>query len=168
MFREEVFHLFLVEASTPELAFSQVLKFLSTYQLVRYDEIKVLEKETLGLRDPSFWETLEKGLTKNLEVLKSFVDDLNQEGYVNIKDLLFLPQGYLSKIFHLIAHLLDGFFGIDFYFYNLVEDSHFISHQLRQKLKKEETGYFLVPVKAYFDEKIYSFETISPKKFFKI
>ena len=31
-------HIFLVEAEPPEQALSQVVKFLSSYQLVRYDK----------------------------------------------------------------------------------------------------------------------------------
>ena len=52
---------------------------------------------------------------------------------------------------HVITHLLDGFFGIDSYFYNLVEDSHWVSEELRATIKTSPSRYWLIAVEADFE-----------------
>ncbi len=52
-----------------------------------------------------------------------------------------MPQGYKSKMLHVITHFLDGFFGIDTFFYNLEEDSHWVSEELQKKIAEAPTYY---------------------------
>ncbi len=160
-------HIFLVEAESPEQALSQVVKFLSSYQLVRYDRFKVKREEIISVQDERFWEVLEKGLQKNYEILQGFIWELKAEGYQLVDDLRSLPQGYLSKLVHLIAHFVDGFFSVDSYFYNLIEDSHFLSPYLKRQMLIGRQNFYLIPAIGYFEEKIHPFEMLSPRKFFK-
>ena len=160
-------HIFLVEAEDIEQSLSQVVKFLSTYQLVRYDRFEVKRENIIPIYNERFWDVLEGALEKNYEILHRFIEDLKSEGYQLIDDLRTLPQGYLSKLVHLIAHFVDGFFSVDSYFYNLIEDSHFISPQLRMLMLKRKQNFYLIPAKGYFTEEIHPFEMLSPRKFFK-
>ncbi len=70
------------------------------------------------------------------------------EGVSLLNDLENMPQGYRTKMLHVITHLLDGFFGIDSYFYNLEEDSHQVSEELKKKMAGELTDYWLLPVEG--------------------
>ena len=160
-------HIFLVEAESPEQALSQVVKFFSSYQLVRYDRFEVKREEIISVQDERFWEVLEKGLQKNYEILQNFIGELKSEGYQLVDDLRSLPQGYLSKLVHLIAHFIDGFFSVDSYFYNLIEDSHFLSPYLKRRMLIGRQNFYLIPAIGYFAEKIHPFEMFSPRKFFK-
>ncbi len=160
-------HIFLVEAEAYEQALSQVVKFLSSYQLVRYDRFNVKEQNIIPIQDERFWDVLEKALQKNYEILLGFVEELKSEGYRLVDDLRTLPQGYLSKLVHLIAHFVDGFFSVDSYFYNLIEDSHFLSPHLKRRMLKSKQNFYLIPAIGYFAEKIHTFEMFSPRKFFK-
>jgi hypothetical protein len=160
-------HIFLVEAESPEQALSQVVKFLSSSQLVRYDRFKVKREEIISVQGERFWEVLEKGLQKNYEILQGFIGELKSEGYQLVDDLKSLPQGYLSKLVHLIAHFVDGFFSVDSYFYNLIEDSHFLSPYLKRQMLIGRQNFYLIPAIGYFEKKIHPFEMLSPRKFFK-
>jgi len=160
-------HIFLVEAESPEQALSQVVKFLSSYQLVRYDRFEVKREEIISVHDERFWEVLEKGLQKNYEILQGFIGELKSEGYQLVDDLRSLPQGYLSKLVHLIAHFVDGFFSVDSYFYNLIEDSHFLSPYLKSRMLGGRQNFYLIQAIGYFEEKIHPFEMFSPRKFLK-
>jgi hypothetical protein len=160
-------HIFLVEAESHEQALSQVVKFLSSYQLVRYDRFEVKREGIISVQDERFWEVLEKGLQKNYEILQGFIGELKSEGYQLVDDLRSLPQGYLSKLVHLIAHFVDGFFSVDSYFYNLIEDSHFLSLYLKRRMLRVRQNFYLIPAIGYFEEKIHPFEMFSPRKFLK-
>ncbi len=164
---QKIRHLFLVQAEDFSLASQRVLKFLNSYELVRYDTY-FIESNYLRADSERFWLELEKALEQNQKVLKEYLEELQKEGFGSFSELLKLPQGYLSKILHLVAHLLDGFFGIDSSFYNLVEDSHWISPSLKRDILKEPVRYFLVWVMAQMKEPLYKFETLSPKSFFKM
>lgn len=162
-------HLFLVEAKDIIQAQLTVKRFLQNYQLIRYDHFEIETNKILTPEDSDFYEELEKGLATNRSILENFLRDLETEGYSTIKDLTVLPQGYLSKMFHLVAHFLDGFFSIDSYFYNLIEDSHWISKALMKKIEVAKENYFLIKVRAYLKDTMYQFENLSPRKFlFKI
>jgi hypothetical protein len=47
-----------------------------------------------------------------------------------------------------VAHLVDGFFGIDTVFYNLADDSHAVSPQLRQEIEATPGEYWLLKIHA--------------------
>lgn len=167
LFMQENIHLFLTKANGKHQAIENIKNFLDKYQLVRYDFFEIDETSIIEASSDNFWEVLELGLKENKEILLRFLVELKNEGYSKLEDILELPQGYLSKILHLIAHLVDGFFGIDSAFYNLIEDSHFLSEALRRKIRENPDEFYLLKVKAYIKEPLYKFELLSPKSFFK-
>jgi len=127
-----------------------VLSFFNKSILLSYDAIVADEHSSCSAEDPGFWVELEEGVAENRLVLGGFLDDLRGEGCRDIDGLTALPLGYPSKILHIIAHLLDGFIGIDSVFYNLIEDSHWLSEGLRDTIRKAPSRYWLVRVEASF------------------
>ncbi|MDD5757788.1 MAG: hypothetical protein PHI06_01750 [Desulfobulbaceae bacterium] len=133
-------------ASTREKVYS----FFTKSILLSYDNISVIESASCSAENARFWEELEEGVAANKLVLRGFLDELRAEGCQEIDDLKKLPLGFPSKVLHLIAHLLDGFIGIDSVFYNLIEDSHWLSDKLRDAILREPDGYWLLRVEASF------------------
>ena len=139
----------------PDLARSaaHVLRFLDRTPLVQYDAMRVVAAESCSGADPRFWPSLEQGLAANREVLAKLTGELQAAGTKEFSDLLAMPQGFQSKIFHTMAHLLDGFFGIDSRFYNLPEDSHWLGERLRKQIETGPAEFWLVRVKATLESK---------------
>ncbi len=127
-----------------------VLAFFNKSLLLTYHEVWAIEPDSCSAEDKSFWLKLEEGVTANRLVLRGFLDDLRAEGCREIDDLAALPLGYPSKMLHLIAHLLDGFIGIDSVFYNLLEDSHWLSAGLGDTIRQSPARYWLIRVEASF------------------
>ena len=103
-----------------------------------------MQAETL-IRYPS---GLQEGLAANHQAIGELLENLKDEGFTTLEDLQGVEKGYVSKIFHTIAHLLDGFIGIDSRFYNLVEDSHDISRDLQQNILAAPQNYWIIKVKG--------------------
>lgn len=162
---QKVEHLFLVSGESKEEAISKVKHFFKSYELVRYDQFEI--KDVLSGLHEEFFENLEGALHKNQQILEGFIKELIEAGFVKTENFKNLPQGYLSKLFHTIAHFLDGFFGIDSYFYNLVEDSHFLSFSTREDLKKQPEKYFLILIYGYTLEPSPKFEWLNPQRLLK-
>ena len=135
---------FLVMAPDFARASGHALRFLERTQLVRYDVVRVMESESCSGTDQRFWPLLEQGLAANREVLTELLGELRGGGTRELKDLLFLPQGFQSKIFHTMAHLLDGFFGIDSRLYILPEDSHWLSPGLHRQIAAGPEDFWLI------------------------
>jgi len=114
--------------------------------LIHYDEVLVREEESVNGTEKNFRVRLREGLQANREVLGKFLADLKDEGFSALDDLQAMEKGYLSKILHLIAHLQDGFIGIDSRFYNLAEDSHGVSKSLQQKIDAAPQKYWILKV----------------------
>ena len=98
--------------------------------------------------NPVFWERVEQGKRANQKIVQELIQDLQAEGYQSIDAVLGMTQGYQSKLFHTLAHLLDGFFGIDSSFYNMEEDSHWVSESLQKQMSANPTPYWLIKVAA--------------------
>jgi hypothetical protein len=45
---------------------------------------------------------------------------------------------------------LDGFFGIDTYFFNLEEESHWVSVELQKSMEAAPSAYWLLTIEAGF------------------
>ena len=122
----------------PDLARSaaHVLRFLDRTTLVHYDAVRVVAEQSCSGADPRFWPSLEQGIADNRQILERLTEELRAAGTKEFGDLLVMPQGFQSKIFHTMAHLLDGFFGIDSQFCNLPEDSHWLEDSLPSKLRR--------------------------------
>jgi len=143
-----VSHYFLVHSQSGELAGRHVERYLTGNQLISYAEFFVRSEEILSGTDPLFWRTLAHGLAANDSFAQRMLDHLKEEGVTTLEQLPGLQQGYVTKILHTLTHLLDGFIGIDSVFYNLVEDSHRVSGELREAIRATPAGYWLVPVRT--------------------
>ena len=141
-------HAVLAEGDSSETCKAQVLHFFEQTTLVRYDNIVITEPMLSG-SDPDFTGELDSGLRKNRETLARFVKELESTGFVRRTDLLNVSQGYHSKVLHIIAHFLDGFIGIDSAFYNLVDDSHWLPDETRNKIRLNPDRFRLMFLKCY-------------------
>jgi hypothetical protein len=141
-------HEILVKGADFETCKAKVLQFFEQYQLVRYSQIDIPRDAALAAGDPKFEDGLQKAILKNRGIVDTLAAELQREGVDTLHDLAALPQGYKTKMLHVITHLLDGFFGIDTYFYNLEEDSHWVSDMLSKKIHAHSSQYWLLTIEA--------------------
>jgi len=144
----EISHDILLAGSDFESCRKRVKRFFERTMLIRYDEVLVLEDESLNGSDEEFRSRLKDNLAANQKVVVELLQNLREEGFAELDDLKGVEKGYVSKIFHTIAHLLDGFIGIDSRFYNLEEDSHGISRGLERKIHAAPQNYWMLRVKG--------------------
>lgn len=144
----EVTHTILAMEPDFEKSTAHVLRFLDRTPLVQYDAVRVVAAQSCSGADPRFWPCLEQGLADNRQVLRQLTGELRAAGTKEFSDLPAMPQGFQSKIFHTMAHLLDGFFGIDSRFYSLPEDSHWLGASLRRQIEADPEDFWLVTVVA--------------------
>jgi hypothetical protein len=140
------YHEILVKAPDMAACKTRMLKFFENYQLVRYSGIHI--NESIPASDPGFSSRLVKAVDKNRQILHNLIKELQQEDVNTLDDLEGLPQGYKSKMLHVITHFLDGFFGIDTYFYNLEEYSHWVSDKQQKSIESASFTYWLLAVEA--------------------
>lgn len=141
-------HEFLVQGADIPACSRKIHAFLDGYQLVRYGAVQVEDSLSLTAEDTVFFERLDQATAENRRRIRIFLEELHGEGVETLRQLETLPQGYQSKTLHTVTHLLDGFFGIDSFFYNLVEGSHDVSAELRKRIAAEPEAYMLVSVSA--------------------
>jgi hypothetical protein len=144
----EVLHDILIAGSDFKSCQKQMLRFFDRTMLIRYDEVEVLENESIHAGTEDFSNRMTEGLAANQKVLREFIVNMQQEGFSSLDDLHGLEKGYISKLLHIIAHLVDGFIGIDSRFYNLVEDSHGVSRNLWQQITTAPENYWILRVKG--------------------
>jgi hypothetical protein len=144
----EISHDILLAGSDFESCNKRVNRFFERTMLIRYDEILVLESESINGAENKFRTRLQERLAANHQVVGELLGNLKDEGFVTLEDLQDLEKGYLSKILHTIAHLHDGFIGIDSRLYNLEEDSHGISQDLQQQIVAVPGNYWILKVKG--------------------
>jgi len=144
----EIAHDILIAGPDFAVCRQRVERFFDRTMLIRYDEVEVMESETISGMEEKFRARLQDGLAANRSVLDEFLTNLKDEGFVTFDDLKSMEKGYLSKILHSIAHLQDGFIGIDSRFYNLEEDSHGVSKDLQQKIGATPENYWILRVKG--------------------
>ena len=126
----------------------QVERFFARTDLLRYERVLVPEEEAVNGTDSRFRDRLTAGLAANRLVLAELLENLKEEGFATLDDIGELEKGYLSKVLHTVAHLQDGFIGIDSRFYNLEEDSHGISRDLQRQVAAEPGRYWILRVKG--------------------
>lgn len=139
-------HEFLVEGADFKECHHKVHRFFERTVLVKYDVVHVEEENSLPADNADFFARIEAGIMENRKIAAGMVQELRESGFKDLDDLVRMNQGYESKILHTLTHLLDGFFGIDSFFYNLAEDSHLLSDQLREKIAGQRKGYWLLRV----------------------
>jgi hypothetical protein len=142
----EILHDILIAGPDFESCRRYVERFFARTMLVRYDEVACRESDSVNGVGEDFWATIAEGIKVNREILGKFLANLKEEGFETLDDLQGLEKGYLSKMLHLIAHLQDGFIGIDSRFYNLEEDSHGVSRDLQQKMQASPHKYWILRV----------------------
>ena len=144
----EVTHLFLVEGEGCAACKQLVERFLARTQLVKYDVIRIENERCQPAQALGFWPAAEAGVAANRLFVEELTSELTAGGYMGIKDFLSEAEGFPSKTLHIIAHVLDGFFGIDSSFYNLIEDSHWISAGLRKRIEAAPERFWLIAVEG--------------------
>ena len=137
-------HMLLVAGQNYESCRDNVLRFFHNTVLVKYDRVTVIADESASALQDDFMVKLESWVEKNRQRVGQLLTELRQEGFGDLSNWQSMPQGYPSKTVHEIAHLLDGFFGIDSAFYNLIDDSHWVSAQLQQEIRRYPERYWLV------------------------
>lgn len=163
----ETTHIMLLRESDREAGRQRVLAFFAKNFLVKYDSVEVVDDRSFAADESGFWGVVEEGTGNNRRVLTKLCAELAEAGFDEIGDLPRIPQGYESKTLHTITHLLDGFFGIDTSFYNLEEDSHWLSDQLAATIRNQPEEFQVITVacssksgnSADFLAKLRKFET---------
>lgn len=142
-------HQILAQAESLPKCREAILRFFEKTTLVRYDHIELLDEDTSGAAETDFFVTLDRAISKNHQMVKKLVKDLAETNITTISDLKTIQQGYPSKALHILAHFLDGFIGIDSSFYNLIEDSHWVSEELKNAMHQHPDHYFLFTLEGY-------------------
>lgn len=141
-------HEFLVEGPSLSECSDRISGFLESYELVRYGSFDIDRKESLPGTSEDFSRRLDDSIAENRRRLRTFIEELGEDGVTGLKDLMAMSEGYQSKTVHTIAHLLDGFFGIDSHFFNLADNSHWLPADRLRKITAAPADYFLVVVHA--------------------
>ena len=142
-------HILLANSSSYEECTAQILGFFEKTTLVQYDKLTLDQEGVIQGDDSQFSEQLEDCLVQNQAVLNKFISELGAAGFHSAQDLPTLQQGYPSKVLHIIAHFLDGFIGIDTVFYNLIDDSHWITEETQKMIQADPSQFWLVPLDGY-------------------
>ncbi len=144
----KVSHIFLVQEEDCQAGKELVFRYLDRNPLITYADMLVRDEEVMNGAGDRFWSTVEQGIRKNMDFASSMLTILKDEGVQSLDDLLTMKEGYLTKVLHTITHMLDGFIGVDSIFYNMVEDSHRMSGQLRKNIQETPEHYWLIPVRT--------------------
>jgi hypothetical protein len=139
-------HLFLATGNNLSQARKQVLHFINTTRLVVYQSTSIKDEEMHPGDGECFWTEMESGIAANRAFCSTLLKELQETGLTELEGLLAIQKGYPSKLLHILTHMLDGFIGTDSVFYNLVEDSHWLSETLRTTIRQNPEHYWLVPV----------------------
>ncbi|MDA8163564.1 MAG: hypothetical protein M0017_00835 [Desulfobacteraceae bacterium] len=144
----KTFHELLLESKSAAAAEQKALRFFARNLLARYEEVRIIPEASRPGSDPDFWGQLTAALDENRHRAGELIEELGEAGLSSFGQLRDLPQGYESKALHTLAHLLDGFFGVDSYFYNLVDDSHWVPEPRQRLIRKDPDDYWLLRVAA--------------------
>ncbi len=146
-------HSFLVHAPEVKTGAAQALRFLDKTILVKYDSVNVLQENCFSAEKDIFWQKITDGVAQNRQVLTQLIQELEDTGLQNLQDFTQFMEGYQSKTLHAAAHILDGFFGIDSVFYNLIADSHWVTDSLKQEIMSHPSEYWCIAVQGTFTTK---------------
>jgi len=122
--------------------------FFEKSQLVQYDSIEIDHSHSMNATASQFEGLIKQGVDSNRQVISDLLSTLNREGCTNLQDILTIPQGFQSKLLHTMSHLLDGFFGIDSQFYDIDENSHWITDSRRKQITESPETCWLMRIKA--------------------
>ncbi|PHR30637.1 MAG: hypothetical protein COA36_01110 [Desulfotalea sp.] len=142
-------HNILVKGDSFAHCHQQVRKYFDLTTLVIYDCLEIREQQSVSGLDANFMAVIDLAQKKNKDIALHLIAEIANSGIENTEDLIKIEQGYLSKTLHLLSHFLDGFIGIDSYFYNLLDDSHWLFPETRQLIKNHPTHYWLIHVDGF-------------------
>ncbi len=142
-------HQVLVTAPSIENGIAQVEVFFINTLLVKYDKIDIDKEKCLRGDETAFQEVLDNSIKENRKTLAEFIKEFERTGISTVSNLNALKQGYPSKLLHIIAHFLDGFIGIDSVFYNLIEESHWVSDAMLQTIATNPENFQLIHLNGY-------------------
>ncbi|HFQ91173.1 MAG TPA: hypothetical protein ENK27_13960 [Desulfobulbus sp.] len=148
---EEFLHDILATGPDMESAGRRILGFLDATPLVRYHRLEFDREFSMNGRDDRLLPRVGEAVAENRRILDAMLAELRHEGLADLADLARLEQGYQSKLFHVIAHILDGFFGIDSRFYDLDESSHWLTGHRRRLLADMPEQCWLIRIRARLD-----------------
>jgi len=127
----------------------QVHKFFDLTSLVIYDCIEVIERKSCSGLDAAFFDHIIKAERRNRQTAQGLIDELVKANILKTEDLINVEQGYLSKTLHILSHFLDGFIGIDSYFYNLIDDSHWLPPTTTKNIQHHPDHYWLLHIDCF-------------------
>lgn len=142
-------HKMLLAGDSFEECSDHVHKFFDLTSLVIYDCIEVIEEKSFCGLDSGFFDRINLAEKKNHKIVQELIDELDQAGIQKTTDFNTLEQGYLSKTIHVLSHLLDGFIGIDSFFYNLIDDSHWLPQKTASDIQQNPSHYWLVHIDCF-------------------
>ncbi len=142
-------HRILVTGDSFAACSEQVHKFFALTSLVIYDCIEVKPEQSFSGLDAGFPEALARAVAENRKIVEALIADLQKTGCRSVSDLLDLQQGYPSKVLHIITHFLDGFVGIDSYFYSLPDDSHWLPEETATAIGDNPARYWLIHIDCF-------------------
>lgn len=142
-------HKMLLTGDSFDHCSDQVHKFFNLTSLVIYDCIEAIESKSFSGLDTAFFDLIIEAEAHNRSMVKDLIGELEKENIRKTADLQRIEQGYLSKTLHILSHFLDGFIGIDSYFYNLIDDSHWLTPATSEAIRRNPHHYWLVHIDCY-------------------
>ncbi|MCP3888362.1 MAG: hypothetical protein GY702_05750 [Desulfobulbaceae bacterium] len=142
-------HKILVAGDSFDHCSEQVRRFFDLTSLVIYDCIEISEKQSISALDADFFQQIDDAEKSNLQTVQSLIRDLEKSGIATINNLQKIEQGYISKTLHILSHFMDGFIGIDSYFYNLLDDSHWLIEQRSTTIRNNPSPYWLLHLDCF-------------------
>lgn len=142
-------HKILVAGTSFEHCRDQVERFFALTSLVIYDCIEARREFSWCGLDATFFTEIDAAESRNRAMVASLIAELEKLAGKNLSALQGLPQGYASKTLHILSHFLDGFIGIDSYFYNLLDDSHWLPAATRQRITLHPGQFWLLHLDCF-------------------
>ena len=142
-------HKVLVKGDSFAVCCQQVRRFFDLTSLVMYDCVEVVEAQSSSALDVNFPAIIQAAEQKNRASVAALIAELEQTGVEKIADLQQLAHGYPSKVLHVLSHLLDGFIGIDSYFYNLIDDSHWLGTTTPKAISAAPEKFWLIHIDCF-------------------
>ena len=142
-------HKMLLAGDSFDHCSEQVHKFFDLTSLVIYDCTEAIESKSFSGLDAAFFDHILKAESHNRQMVQGLIDELVNANIKKTTDFQCIEQGYLSKTLHILSHFLDGFIGIDSYFYNLIDDSHWLPKATAQAIQKAPHHYWLLHMDCF-------------------
>ncbi len=127
----------------------QVHKFFDLTSLVIYDCIVAIESQSYSSLDADFFDRIVAAEKYNRQMVQNLIDELIKAKIQKTEDFINIEQGYQSKTLHILSHFLDGFIGVDSYFYNLIDDSHWLPPKTAQAIHDKSHHFWLVHINGF-------------------